>query len=321
MEIESALQNLIEQTVAGDRARQLKLFAARLFARLSPELGERLGAERLLAIADGAFDFFALRSEPIAVRVSAGFDGKATTIVQSAMRDRAFIVDSVLEYFHQLDAPLRMLLHPIFTVTRDAGGRIVSFEQNLASEHRESLIYAEIESPGEAAPQIAAELKSRLEEVAIVTEDFEPMTARAMAICEQTAAVRELVEVRELLRWLVIGGLVFLGYRSYRLAASDGRQALEIEPGSGLGILRSESRSRFAQPKPLAEMDPRERKLLLEGPALIIGKTHAPARVHRAAAMDDITIRRATTRRAGEKGNSVAFDRFVGLFTSKARAD
>ncbi len=159
----------------------------------------------------------------------------------------------------------------------------------------------------------------------MVTEDFEPMTARALAICEQTAAVRELVEARELLRWMVNGGLVFLGYRSYRVlaspASSDGRQVLEIEPGSGLGILRDESRSRFARPKPLAEIDPRERKLLFDGPALIIGKTHALSRVHRAVAMDDITIRRATIRRAGEAENTVAFDRFVGLFTSKARAD
>ena len=235
-------------------------------------MAERLGADRLLAIAGSAFDFFSLRIEPIAVRVSAGFDGKAMTIVQIAMGDRAFIVDSVLEYFHQLGAPVRMLLHPILTVTRDAGGRLVSFEQNLAAEQRESLIYAELESaelesPSEAAPQIAAELRSRLGELAMVTEDFEPMTARALAICEQTAAVRELVEARELLRWMVNGGFVFLGYRSYRVlaspASSNGRQVLEIEPGSGLGVLRDESRSRFARPKPLAEIDPRERKLLL----------------------------------------------------------
>ena len=324
MEIESALQNLIDQTAGGDRARQLKLFAARLFARLSPELAERLGPDRLLAIAASAFDFFSLRIEPIAVRVAAGSGGKTATIVQIAMSDRAFIVDSVLEYFHQLGAPLRMLLHPILAVTRDAGGRLVSFEQNLAAERRESMIYAELESaelesPGETAPQIAAELRSRLDELVMVTEDFEPMTARALAICEQTAAVRELVEARELLRWMVNGGFVFLGYRAYRVAASpaassDGRPALEIEPGSGLGILRIESRSRFARPKPLAEIDPRERKLLIDGPALIIGKTHALSRVHRAVAMDDITIRRASEK-------SVAFDRFVGLFTSKARAD
>ena len=176
-----------------------------------------------------------------------------------------------------------------------------------------------LESRSEAAPQIAAELRSRLDELVMVTEDFEPMTARALAICEQTAALRELVEARDLLRWMVNGGFVFLGYRSYRVQnsqapAGDGRPALEIEPGSGLGILRIESRSRFARLRPLAEIDPRERKLLFDGPALIIGKTHALSRVNRAAAMDDITIRRVI-----EKG--VAFDRFVGLFTSKARAD
>ena len=316
MEIESALENLIGQTQPRERARKLRTFSARLFARLAPDLATRIGADRLLAIAANAFDFFSLRDAPIVVRVAPAGDAEAATIVLSTMRDRAFIVDSVLEYFHQLGAPVRMLLHPIFAVTRDAEGRLVSLEQNAAAEHRESLVYAELEIAGDSAPEIAAELKSRLEELDNVTADFEPMTARALAICDETAAIRELVEIRDLLRWMVHGGFVFLGYRRYQLAGSDSRQTLGIEPDSGLGILRSESRSRFKKPRPLAEIDPRERKLLFEGPRLIVGKTHALARVHRAAAMDDITIRRS-----GENDHTAGFDRFLGLFTSKARAE
>ncbi len=318
METEATLRNLIDKTLPGDQARLLKLFSERLFARLSPELAERLGAERLLALAQTAFEFFATRGEPVAVRAIAGVDrdGDGATIIESAMDDCAFIVDTVLEYFRQLGAPVRMLLHPIFTAARDAEGRLTSLEQNFSSARDESLVHADLEPTGGDGREIAAELKSRLEELQMVTADFEPMKVRALAICEATTAVRELVEVRDLIRWMVNDGFVFLGYRRYRVSAGDGHRTLEVEPDSGLGILHDESRSRYAHPKPLAEIEPGQRKLLIEGPALIVGKTHALARVHRAAAMDDITIRRVD----GE-GKLIAFDRFLGLFTSKAHAE
>ena len=47
-----------------------------------------------------------------------------------------------------------------------------------------------------------------------------------------------------------------------------------------------------------------------------MGKTHTMSQVHRRGLMDDVTIRRS-----GPDGRVVAFDRFVGLFTSKAYAE
>ena len=46
------------------------------------------------------------------------------------------------------------------------------------------------------------------------------MTARALEICDETAATRGLVEVRDFLRWLVQDGFVFLGYRQYSVVES-----------------------------------------------------------------------------------------------------
>jgi glutamate dehydrogenase len=310
------LRELIKKNARPDQSRWLELFAQRLFARLPSEAAERLSAERMLAIAQSAFEFFFVCAEPIAVRVLSSPDADGTIVVQSVMRDCPFIVDSTREYLHELGAELRLLLHPIFNVDRDAQGKIISFEQASSAETRESFIHAEVGPGATAAPEaIEAELRSRLEEVRTVTDDFEAMAQRALAICEETAAIRELVEARELLRWLVQGGFVFLGYRRYVVSKQEGRAVLAVAPESGLGLLRDESRSRYAQPRPLDELDAARRKLLFEAPALIVGKTHALSRVHRRAAMDDVTIRHS-----GADGQ-VVFDRFLGLFTSKAYAE
>ena len=55
---------------------------------------------------------------------------------------------------------------------------------------------------------------------------------------------------------------------------------------------------------------------MFDNSPLIIGKTHAVSQVHRRAPMDDITFRRTDS-----NGEPVAFDRFIGLFTSKAYSE
>ena len=64
------------------------------------------------------------------------------------MDDRPFIVDSILEFFHKHEISVRLLLHPVFHVTRANDGSIVSFEQATAGERPESFTHAEIELPG-----------------------------------------------------------------------------------------------------------------------------------------------------------------------------
>ena len=185
-------------------------------------------------------------------------------------------------------------------------------------EHPESFVHLELrlDRGTHDAERIAAGLRNVLEQARAATSDFEAMTARALEICEETAAQRELVEVRDLLRWLVGGGFVFLGYRRYRVAEAGGHRTLEVDPDSGLGLLRDFSRSRYARPVNLKALEPDHQKMLFEGPALIMGKTHTMSQVHRRGLMDDVTIRRS-----GADGRVIAFDRFVGLFTSKAYSE
>ncbi len=163
---------------------------------------------------------------------------------------------------------------------------------------------------------MAAEIRSVLTEVRSAADDFERMTERALQICDETAAVRGLVEMREFLRWLVRGGFVFLGYRRYRVEPRNGARALSAELETGLGILGDYPGSRFAPPGAIDEFSGGELGLLFEGPPLTITKTNLESHVHRRRAMDSIMIRREAP-----TGKVSGFDRFVGMFTSKAFAE
>src|SRR5690606_39327241 len=71
-------------------------------------------------------------------------------------------------------------------------------------------------------------------------------TAAAIREAPPPLPDQELAEGVELLEWLADGHFTFLGYRDYTL--TDDGTALRPEPGTGLGILRGDTREsgRFA---------------------------------------------------------------------------
>jgi glutamate dehydrogenase len=296
---------------------RLKVFAEKLFAHEPRERVERTPLDRRLALIGSAFEFFFVRTQPITVRVLPG-PSEGVTVIESAMADCPFIIDSLLEYFRELDAHVAMMLHPVYRVARDEEGRIVSLEQASATERYESFVHAELELlyTAEDADRIEKELRSIAADVHVATADFDTMTARALRICEETAARRELIEVRDFLRWMVQGGFVFLGYRRYRAGGADGAGKITTEYGSELGILREREEPGPRRPGSLTTLTAARRKLFFDGPPLVISKSRVPSQVHRRRSMDSIAIRRGDP-----TGGVAVFDHFVGLFTSKAYAE
>jgi glutamate dehydrogenase len=318
--IETELRDLIDRNLPADSAPLVAGFAARLFAHESADNQDRVPARRRLALVQSAFEFFSVRTEPVIARVELvpGGDNDTLAVVETVTTDCPFIVDSLLEYFHHLGATVRTILHPVFKVTRDREGQIASFENSSSTERDESFVHAELElaPTPEQARQIERDVISILTEVHEATGDFDEMTGRALQICEETAAMRELVEVRDLMRWLVNGGFVFLGFRRYLVTRDEGAAKFVLDPGTELGIMREDDESRFRTSVPLEELSPARRKLFFEGPPLVVGKSRAESHVHRRRPMDSVSIRRADA-----FGSVVAFDNFVGLFTSKAYAE
>ncbi|MGD0290126.1 MAG: NAD-glutamate dehydrogenase domain-containing protein [Candidatus Binataceae bacterium] len=314
MASESIPQESSEQR---ERQRRLDIFTERLFERLPSDLSDSYPVDRRRAIAESAFEFFQVRAEPLSIRVRTGAT-EGTLVVETAMDDRPFIVDSILELLHKSELHVRLLLHPLFQVARTSDGAIVAFEQATAGEHSESFTHIEIDFVPSAlkAAALEREIAEVLHEVRAVTSDFAAMTRRALEICDETAAARGLVEIRDFLRWLVQDNFVFLGYRRYRVVDHNGRRALVADKESGLGILRDVAGSRYADPVTVDSMDADHRTLLFDEPPLIVGKSRAEARVHRRAPLDDITLRRCAP-----NGEAVGFDRFLGLFSARAYAE
>jgi glutamate dehydrogenase len=312
--------NIVEHDQSIERStevsRRLTRFADRLFARLPADSAEDIRAERRLVIAEQAYEFFATRSEPVNVRCIP--DGEGGALVETVMPDCAFIVDSIMEYLRAGEIAVSLLLHPIYHVERDADGVLKSLDEARAGEKPESFTHTEIETTPEPERlhRIETDLLRILGQVTQATADFERITARVMQICEETARSRELVEIRDFLRWLVHSAFVFLGYRRYRVECEQGQRVIVLDTNASLGIMRAESPSRYARPVPIEQLEEAHRKMLFEGSPLIVAKTHAESEVHRRAPMDDITIRRLD-----KNGQVIGFDRLIGLFTSKAYSE
>ena len=315
MALEADFRELIAQRYSDDEARWLMLFGERLFMRESAADAARAPAERLEILAS-AFDFYQKRIAPIMVRAFAGRN--AATIVETLSDDCPFIVDSILEYFRARGIEVRSMLHPIVHAARDDAGNLVSLETAAARETAESFMHIELEAPAdeEETVRLTREIEATLVEVRRATADFSRMTDKALEICSETASIRELVEVRDFLRWMVQGGFVFLGYRRYRVENRNRSRVLAPDLVSGLGILADYESARFAPNGELDQFTPAELKLLFEGPALIAGKLGFESHVHRWAPMDAVMIRRVSS-----VGSITGFDRFIGLYTSKAYAE
>jgi glutamate dehydrogenase len=313
------LQKVLEGELPASQVPRVSALARRLFARASARGEDSFSAAEGAAIARDSFDFLVERNEPVKLRVGRHTrDGRGVAVVQTLLADRPFVVDTIQECLREFKLPVRSLLHPILRIARDAQGRLKTFERGNADEQPESLVRAELESELEpsAAAELAEELRARLGDLVRVTDDFEAMAQRTLDIADQIVAERAPNEAREFLRWLVHGGLVFLGYARYRVSGPDGQRTVSIESGSGLGLLRAPADQRAASMRPIEELGPDALKLVLDEPLPFVSKTRTKSSVHRRRAMDDIAIRRVNAR-----GEVIGFDRILGLFTSKAYSE
>ncbi len=310
----------------GDPDAALLADFTRLFLSRAPEdLLHGRPAGELASTVRGAFDFL-IDSRPFRVDVSVrNPDGEDVTVIRSNVSERPFIIDSLREYLASEELPIVRMVYPILDVDRDDDGHVVAVGAPTDGGSKESIVHCEVDRIDESRLEgVETELTSRLQDVVRATDDFGPMLERVEGVIRSMSLNidrlrdrrEEFVEIQHFLAWLRDGGFVFLGYRGYDLVAGDSESAVVVEPGSGLGLLRNEGDSRFAQPVPLSKLSEGMRSLALAGPVLIINKTNAESTVHRRARMDYVGVKKLD-----REGAVVGEHRFIGLFTSKAYAE
>jgi len=307
-------------------------FAETLLSKAPPELLSERDPDSLARMALGALSFMEAsigdRVDVSVTNPSQAVEGweAPVTVLRTNVSERPFIVDTIREYLHAEGLSISSIVYPQFDVERDADKRFVSAKKPGLEGSRESLVHCEVTrvTDPERLEAIREGVASGLQDVVRATDDFAPMIDSVNAVVAELAENRkalpsrgaELAEIQDFMRWLRDGGFVFLGYRGYDMVDVGGGRSVAVEPGSGLGILRDEGRSRFAKPVPMTELLPEMQDLAERGPVLIISKTNAESTVHRRVRMDYIGLKKL-----GADGAVVGEHRFVGLFTSRAYSE
>ncbi|MFQ5666657.1 MAG: NAD-glutamate dehydrogenase [Candidatus Binatia bacterium] len=241
------------------------------------------------------------------------------TVVQTVMRDRPFIIDTVRECLRESGCAVQRLMHPVMTVERDARGEVLAIGAPGGFGRRESFVHVEVERVPDPEG-LAGLLAEHLRDVVLATDDYQAMRARAEAVADELRSRSfpppwnaDVDEVAAFFDWLGQKSFVFLGYREYQFSGHGAERTGVVRRRSGLGILRKEERSTYVTPQQIPEV---LRRRLNEPPLLIVSKTNAESPIHRRAHMDYIGIKEVDAAGvvAGER-------RFLGLFTSQAYAE
>jgi len=241
------------------------------------------------------------------------------TIVDIMTDDMSFLVDSVGIAIDQAGLNVHTVIHPVYSIERDAGGHVLNLSAESGRGKSESLMHFEIDRIAEPAEraQLEKSIRAALEDVAQCYADWAAMRDKMLAIADGIGAQKMPVsregvgEAQEFLRWAAADHFTFLGYREYGVASVGGEEVLQAVEGSGLGILRGTERS--VAPRSLKSLAARDLPQSGAIDAIILTKTNARASVHRAGYMDYIGVLKFN-----DAGVPVIEQRFLGLFTSSA---
>ncbi|QNP72368.1 NAD-glutamate dehydrogenase [Streptomyces roseirectus] len=252
------------------------------------------------------------------------------SIVEVVTDDMPFLVDSVTNELSRQTRGIHLVVHPQFVVRRDVTGKLIEVlgapgpGELPHDAHVESWIHVEIDRESDRADlkQITADLLRVLSDVREAVEDWEKMREAALRIADELPAESvpgdlpspEVVEARELLRWLADDHFTFLGFREYELRDDD---SLAAVPGTGLGILRSDPHHDTDESHPVSPSFERlpadARAKAREHKLLVLTKANSRATVHRPSYLDYVGVKKFD----GD-GNVVGERRFLGLFSSAA---
>ncbi len=261
---------------------------------------------------------------------TARFDGweSSHTVVEIVTDDMPFLVDSVAAELAREDIGLHLVVHPQFVVRREIMGELSEVLSDVDPEAEaalpaaalmESWMHLEIDrQPADRLDQIANDVRRVLTDVREAVDDWRLMRGKALSLAQQLGSAplpvrrEEVSEASDLLRWLADDHFTFLGYREYRLVRDEHGKTIEAVPGTGLGILRSDTGVRHG----LSDMPPRVRSKALEPNLLIVTKANSRSTVHRPVYLDYIGIKRFDN-----EGEVIGERRFLGLFSSAAYLD
>ncbi|HHN72952.1 MAG TPA: hypothetical protein ENK13_02575, partial [Thermopetrobacter sp.] len=220
------------------------------------------------------------------------------SVLQSLADNMPFLVDSLLGYLAEQGLEIRLLLHPVLHVARDAEGRLEALAAAPEAGDRlraESLIHVHL-------PRLSAAEKERLRNdvesifahVRAAVLDWPAMRQKLADVIDGYQAappplpVEELTETIAFLQWLLADNFVFLGVREYDLG-----EGASVAREPGLGILRLAAGDGTDRAERAVEMaDGVICRPAARAEPVLITKSAETSMVHRRVPMDLIIVKR-----------------------------
>lgn len=249
--------------------------------------------------------------------------------VQLATDDRPFLLSTILDEVERRGHHVVSQLHPIIGTTRDADGHLVSAGPPRDAPEREALVHLVLDRRLERrdADDLTDRLCRLASDVRAATDDFGAMEQRlrdhAAALRDEPAGVEpdDAAEVADLIDWLLDEHVVLLGTRDLDLLDADGvpiaagggePAAVRLSPGSGLGLLGDETRSRYRDPVPFGELEGTLTDSVLQPEVLAWSRTRRRSTVQRHVRMEHLAFARFA-----EDGRPAGLLRVLALFTRR----
>ncbi len=242
------------------------------------------------------------------------------TVVEVVTDDMPFLVASVTAEISRRDRAVLLVIHPVFRVRRDERGQLLALAgDDESGATAESFMHVEINHLAETEhDRLAADIRRVLADVRAAVDDLQPARARLREIIAMLPDVadgvgsEDLDEVQAFLEWLYTTHFTFLGMRAYRVLFDGQTNVVEIEPGSGLGVMRSSDFVVFDNLRHGAPLPSAAVAFFSGRDVLVVTKADRRSTVSRPVLMDSIIIKRYEDRRV------VGFHIIAGLFGSAA---
>lgn len=326
------MQNLIEKVVSFSRKNKKNLgsdpdnflkFVENFYAEIQPSDFVNYDAESLYSAAQLSFNFFSKRKKgECKIRIcnpslaKDGFESNLT-FVDIINDDMPFLVDSTVAYLDKHGVRIKNILHPIYSVSRDASGNLEKFvSKDSAVESVIQLHLDKIVSDADVEA-LRAKIAKILKTVGLVVADWKKMLALANKSSEQISYAKllgkksdEIAEIREFIAWITSGNFIFLGAKEFDIKKNKkGECCLEEVKDSGFGIFRSED-DEF-RPEVLNSSFEEVGDSVQNPYVIEILKSRYRSRIHRIANAERIRIQKISP-----EGKIIGEFRLVGLFTS-----
>jgi glutamate dehydrogenase len=216
------------------------------------------------------------------------------TVLETAMLDQPFIVDTLKLCLAELDIRLLNSLNVILPVVLGPGGELERFDAAELSACRLSYTRWYLELDGASPAALAAMVRERLALSQRVVSDFHRMVRAVKLVANEyeflatldPAAAPACAEVQRFLEWLPEEHFLFMGISYYEDAAAKGMQVV-AERGLG-SVAGTATPSGASTPSALAFF---AGQAGLAPPLLRVRKSADEARMHRAGKVDEVLVR------------------------------